>query len=134
MKINDKVIYTAVFLTPESQKRLLELFSPKFTKVFAHHSTIEFRPTNPDISLGEKCFLKITGYVCDDRAEAVLVENIFSQKKHPHITLSVREDTTPVYIDKMIEQVTIQPVDQEILLEGAVGYFNGVRDVVNLGI
>lgn len=128
MKILDKVIYTAVFLTSESQKKLLEQFPAMHTKVFAHHSTIEFRPQYPDIPLGEHYQLKVLGYVADEKAQAVIVENIYSKKKHPHITVSTRNDTPPVYVDEMIENCEIIPVD-DVVLDGVVGYFNGVEDV-----
>lgn len=129
MKIIDKVIYTAVFLTPESQQKLLEQFPAIHTKVFAHHSTIEFRPQNADIPLGEQYPLKVVGYIADEKAQAIIVENNYSKKQHPHITISTREDTAPVYVDEMILGGEIIPVN-DFVLDRIVGYFNGTDDVI----
>ncbi len=79
MKVQGKVIYTAVFLTPESQQQLLATYAAIFPNHFAHHSTIEFRPLSPAIPLGDKYSLIVTGSVADDKAQAVLVEYKFSK-------------------------------------------------------
>lgn len=96
-------MYTAYFVI--DKESLLSKFPPKHSRIFAHHSTIEFKPKNlENIKVGEKYNLKVIGRVWDDKGDALLVENFKSKNKYPHITISCVEGVPPVYSNEMIEK------------------------------
>ena len=114
---------------------LLGIFPPIHNRVFAHHSTIEYRPKDlSDIEIGKKYNLRIIGYVYDENSQAVLVENPKSTKEHPHITISCTDDVNPRHTADMIERSitygTVNPVEP-FEIEVVEGYFNGQEDVVS---
>ena len=71
------IIYSAIFLDEISHKKLLKFFPPIHEKVFAHHSTIEFKPKSVDFEIGEDVELIVLGEVSDEKCQTVLVENSF---------------------------------------------------------
>lgn len=128
-----KIIYTALFVKDVSD--LINRFPSKHQKVFAHHSTIAFRPESLDgLEIGKEYSIKIMGRVFDDKGDALLVENPKSKNQHPHITLSCAEGISPTYSSEMISRATENNtidyfVDEVKIIEG---YFDGDKDVVNL--
>ena len=68
-----KIIYTAFFV--KNKEELLSKFTPKHTKVFAHHATIEWKSqTLEGIEIGREVKLKVLGRVYDDKGDALIVE------------------------------------------------------------
>lgn len=125
----EKILYTGLFvLTP---KELIKKFPPKHGKVFAHHITISFKPKDLDgIELGKRVRVKVIGRVTDDKGDALLVENnLKSNFKHPHITLSCVEGVMPVYsnemIEKAIESNTVEYFEEPMTIETLEGYVSG---------
>lgn len=115
-------IYSAVFVNSDELK---SKYTPIHSKQFYHHSTIEFRPkTIKDLPIGEEVDLKITGRLTTDNFDILLVENKFTDKKNPHITLSVSEGLTPAQSNKEIEEHynKIQPLNDSV--KGYVGFFD----------
>ena len=128
-----KIVYTACFLA--NPQALLAVFPPIHKRVFAHHSTIEYRPNDlSDIEIGKKYTLRVIGYVYDENSQAVLVENPKSTKEYPHITISCTDDVNPRHttdmIDRAIEFGTVNQV-QPFEVEVIEGYFNGQEDVIS---
>ena len=128
-----KVIYTAIFV--KDIPSLLKSFEPKHKNIFAHHSTIAFRP--PDLSgieLGKECKIKIVGRVSDDKGDVLLVENNKSENKYPHITLSCVDGVAPKYSQELLEKTvvsnSVELFPEPIFVEGIEGYFDGVSDVI----
>lgn len=127
-----KIVYTACFVT--DPQTLLDMFPPMHNRVFAHHSTIEYRPKDlPDIEIGKKYNLRIIGYVYDENSQAVLVENLKSTKEYPHITISCTDNVNPRHTADMLGRAvahgTVNPVEP-FEIEVVEGYFNGQEDVV----
>ncbi len=126
-----KIVYTACFVT--DPKELLEIFPPLHERVFAHHSTIDYRPSDlSEIEIGKRYKLRVIGYVFDDNSQAVLVDNPKSKKPHPHITISCTYDVNPRHTGEMIERALahntinfLEPFEIEVV----EGYFNGARDI-----
>ena len=125
----EKILYTGFFvLTP---KDLIKKFPPKHTRIFAHHITISFKPKDLEgIELGKRVQVKIIGRVTDDKGDALLVENeLKSDFKHPHITLSCAEGVMPVYsnemIEKAIESGSVEYFKEPATVETMEGYVNG---------
>jgi len=128
------IIYTAEFV--KDKNSLVETFPPKHQKVYGHHSTIAFKPSNLDgIEVGKEFKMKIVGRVSDEKGDALLVENPKSNNQHPHITLSCAEKVSPVYsnemINKAIEMGTVEFLENPIEIDVIEGYFDGKKDVVN---
>lgn len=99
----NQIKYTALFVQDISD--LLKRFPPKHEKVFGHHSTIEFRPKNLDgIEIGKEFSIKIIGRAYDEIGDDLLVENLKSKNKYPHITISRTKDAPPLYSKQLFEQ------------------------------
>lgn len=91
----NKVIYTAVFLTPQSKstlKQMFESFVPDDWKWFGDHMTItlgQLSENDRNKYLGTEVELKINSMGYSDMAIAVGVDGFLSMNEHPHITLGV---------------------------------------------
>lgn len=101
--MDKNIWYTALYVI--DPQKLIKEFKPIHSKVFAHHSTIAFKPETLDgIELGKTQKLKIIGRAFDDKGDALLVENLKSKNKFPHITLSCAEGIDPVYSNELLEK------------------------------
>lgn len=114
--MNKNIKYTALFV--KDIQDLLKRFPPKHKNVFGHHSTIEFKPENLEgIEKGKEYSIKIIGRAYDEFGDDLLVENIKSKNKYPHITLSRGENAPPLYskilFEKAISSKTIEYFDNE---------------------
>lgn len=125
----EKILYTGFFvLTP---KELIKKFPPKHSRTFAHHITISFKPKDLEgIELGKRIQAKIIARVSDDKGDALLVENnLKSDFKHPHITLSCAMGVMPVYSNEMIEKAiaagNLEYFKEPVTVETLEGYVNG---------
>jgi hypothetical protein len=97
-----EIEYTALFV--DNPEKLLQMFPAKHTKIFAHHSTNWYKPTSVEgLEIGKKIILKIIGQAYDQKGFAVLVENVKSKNKFPHITISCSEGIPPVYSNELLE-------------------------------
>lgn len=114
---------------------MIAQFPPKHGKVFAHHSTIAFKPPTLDgVEVGKETPLNIIGRVSDEKGDALLVENLKSNNGHPHITLSCAEGVSPVYSNEMIEKAIaagqVNYFESPVTIDVTEGYFDGKADVV----
>jgi hypothetical protein len=97
--------YSAWFVT--DPEKLKKDFPPKHAKVFAHHSTIAFKPeSEAGLELGKRVSIKVLGRAFDDKGDALFVENPKSKMKFPHITLSCSPETDPVYSNELLERAS----------------------------
>ena len=128
-----QVVYTGLFVT--NQQELLSKFPPKHEKIFAHHMTIEFMPTNTsDLDIGKPQQLKILGRVSDDQGDALLVENTRSKQMYPHITLSCKEGISASYSNQLLQNAvrskSIEYFPEPIYIDVVEGFENGNKKVV----
>lgn len=101
--MSQDIKFTALFV--KRPQDLLKRFPPKHKKVFGDHSTIEFDPKNlENIEIGKKYPIKIIGRASDEFGDDLLVENIKSKNKYPHITLSRGENAPPLYSKILFEK------------------------------
>jgi len=127
------VYYTALFvLDPQT---LIKNFLPKHQNVYAHHSTIAFRPENLEgIEPGRKHKIKILGRTSDEKGDALLVENPKSKNEFPHITLSCASDVGPIYSNELLKQAvenkTIEYFRQDVFVDVVEGYETTDGEVV----
>lgn len=104
-------MYIAANLTPESIQKLKEKLPPKYSKVFYHHMTIAFNPSEEIFNkyknlIGEEIDLQVFESCHDDRAHAVLVDSDKSENEHPHITLSCIEEENAFYSNALLKNKT----------------------------
>ena len=128
-----KVIYTALFVKDTDQ--LLKNFPAKHPNVFAHHSTISFRPPNPDgVEISKEVKVRILARVSDEKGDALIIENDKSENLHPHITISCADNIPPRYSNEMIEEKirnnSIEYFEEPIEIEMVEGYFDGSEDII----
>jgi hypothetical protein len=99
----EAIEYTALFV--DNREDLLRMFPARHSSVFAHHSTIWYRPSSVEgLEIGRKLILKIIGHAADEKGFAVLVENGKSKNKYPYITISCAKDIPPVYSNELLEK------------------------------
>ncbi|MCX6754888.1 MAG: hypothetical protein NTU81_03625 [Candidatus Nomurabacteria bacterium] len=128
---NKEILCTALFVIDIN--RILEIFSPKHEAVFGDHSTIEFKPNNlNDINVGEIYDIKILGRATDEKGDALLVENIKSKNKFPHITLSCIKNLDPLYSNELLQKAfdngLIEYFEKPILIKVVEGYSDGLNE------
>ena len=124
------ILYTGLFV--EDSQLLLAMFPPIHEIKYAHHSTIQFKPPSLEgIEVGKKTKIKIIGRVFDEKGDVLLVQNIKSKNKFPHITLSCRKGTQPVYSNELLEKASnegwIQYFSDIIEIDSTEGYSDGSK-------
>ncbi len=129
----EDILYTAFFV--DDIEKLLQMFPAKHSKVFAHHSTNWFKPTDiSDLEVGKKSFLKIIGQAYDEKGFAVLVENNKSKFKFPHITISCSEDTAPFYSNELLEKASkdgsLEILEKPLFIEVTEGYLDFNKNTI----
>jgi hypothetical protein len=129
--MSQKIKFTALFVKDVAD--LLKRFPSKHNKVFGHHSTIVFEPENlDDIEIGKEYSIKILGRASDEFGDDLLVENIKSKNKYPHITISRAENAPPLYskilFEKAIASNTVEYFTNEEV-EVIEGYSDGKDDI-----
>ena len=121
-------MFVSAVLTPQSQRRLLEMVPSVHPIVYAHHVTLAFNP-EPDVleryrSLeGTRIKVPVTAVCVDDKAQAVLV-GVDSENEYPHITISVAEGVAPAYSNELLaaqhadmQHVNIFTLEADVVIE-----------------
>lgn len=103
--------YIAVILDEKSVKYLKEVIPPIHKKIFYHHMTIAYMPSDEIYEkfknrVGEQIELNIIGFCFDERGQVSLVTTDIQTEGTPHITLSCEENTKPVYSNMLIKNRT----------------------------
>lgn len=101
-------MYTAYVLTDESRTALLERFPPKYSKVIAHHVTVEFGVPK-DVDLPENAELKVVGEADSGDGLQALVVAVNGGYR--------REDGKIYHITWSLEPDSYKPVDSNALIE-----------------
>ncbi|MSU55266.1 MAG: hypothetical protein EXS46_01870 [Candidatus Taylorbacteria bacterium] len=133
--LSSHFIYSGVFLNEESRNKILQTFIPKFENIYADHLTIHFKPSEEQIKtlkLGDTVNLNVIGIAEDDRAQALIMQTDLSSNANPHITLSTRNDTKPVYSNELIEKSGFRKLDGSLTVTGVIGLFDGKQVVTKL--
>ena len=131
-------LYTAVFLTQESQWLLLNSFSPTHPEILADHATLAFNPSLKSLlhtKIGKRVKIKVINSVEDKNIQAavvVLPRGLSSDNQIPHITLSKEYLALSKDSNKLLDSKTYIPMkDKEMFLEGVIGV--AVRKVDDVG-
>ena len=102
MVSNNTIIYSGLFVNDING--LKARFKPLLKNEFYNHSTIEFKPNEIDNNLmGKIVELNILGRFANDKVDVLLVDNPYSSKKFPHITLSTAEGVNAHQSDYELE-------------------------------
>lgn len=148
-----ETIYTEIILTTASRLALLgwlfdEGIEP-LERIQCHHITIRYKPPNIDnLPVGQRVVLRVKGYTYNENIQAVAVEvktfylkttlirdpiEFFGiENKVPHITVSTDSKTSPVKSNELLEK-GVALIKDGPMLEGVVGYFNGVQHITEGG-
>jgi hypothetical protein len=115
--------YIAYNLTDKSRGEILANFPPKFSKVVAHHITLEFGVDDliPLPSIPQKA--EVIGYACNDKIECLVVRvdgqtRRNSDGKLLHITLSHSIEAKPVMSNELlmdVEYTSVTPLSIEVV-------------------
>lgn len=97
-----RIIYNAYVLTPDAQRKLMEIFPPKHNNTFYHHMTINFGVQKLPKNLGWISELTVIGYAEDDKGQAVVIQEARADGGVSHITLSCAEGVKPVYSNELL--------------------------------
>ena len=108
---------------------------PLLSKVYAHHMTMDFRPSAKvfkSTPLGKNVKLKVVGYASDGQVQALAVKplGVKSSNKVAHITIATDGVTSPVHSNALLEKGYVKyngPV-----LEAKVGYVD-TQDTTRYG-
>jgi len=106
-----KVLYTALILDPASHTAVQKWFEqvsgePLLDTVFAHHITIQFKPSESqvaDIEVGSKASVKVVGWASDDKIQVVVVSGLTVASGVPHVTLATAPGTSPAYAKQLLQ-------------------------------
>lgn len=120
------VVYVGVFLSTDSREKLLYLVAPAHEAVFAHHVTVQFKPTAEQLAqykVPERVEFQAIGMVADERGQAVLVRGVSSANENPHITISCAKGTKPAYSNELFKKAEITLFAKPINLVGTLDTF-----------
>jgi hypothetical protein len=112
-------------LNRESRRKLKKAVKPRHSVVHLHHMTVAYKPSIRQyvyiMALLQEPELKmqVKGWAADRFGQAVLVNGI-SLNKHPHVTISTRKKTGPVYSNELLKKSTIRPCWEKLVLTGKV--------------
>jgi hypothetical protein len=122
-----EIKFTALFV--KDKKDLLKRFPPKHENVFADHSTIEFKPQNLEkIEIGKEYSIKIIGRAYDQYGDDLLVENLKSKNKYPHITIS-RTQNAPALYSNLLFQKSVKEKTMEYFANEEVVVIEGHKTI-----
>ena len=108
--------YAAFELSDKSRANLLSLFQPRFSKVIAHHVTIEFDLTSEKFdrlkhAAGPNTIVRAYGYAKGDGIECVAVaignETDRADGSFYHVTISLDPPHKPVESNKLKDKVVL---------------------------
>jgi hypothetical protein len=122
------VYYVAVFF---EEKKLMDMFKPVHENLFYHHSTIDSEDITDQLDIGKKVKIRIVGRLTTKKVDVLLVQNQYSKRKYPHITLSTAKGVKPAESNTEIENNLdkIKYIKTKgLFIWGHIGYFgdNGV--------
>lgn len=121
-----KVVYIGIFVP---KAKLAEMIPPAFEKVQCDHVTLAFSPTPEEVEtfrpmIGKEVEISVQETVWDDKCQAVRVEvPVQCRNPIPHITISHRADTKPVYSNELLANKSANKVPMGIKITGVIDFF-----------
>lgn len=107
-----KVLYTALILDKASHSAVQKWFEQVsgealLDTVFAHHITIQFKPTEDQVSatdIGAEASVRVVGWASDDKAQVVVVSGLNVISGLPHVTVATAKGVAPAYSKQLIQK------------------------------
>ena len=121
------VVYTAVFLTPHSQWKLVSTIVPSHLTIRADHITLAFEPGKKSClaaNIGSRVTVRVTGSVDNGQIQVATVElphTVVCKNSHPHVTVSAEENVSFKLANDMLQRQRSKPLHQTLELEGIIG-------------
>lgn len=122
------VVYSAVFLTPESRTELIARIKPSLANVIAHHVTLKFKPSQADVDaleMGRVVEMTVIGIAASDDVQAVVVAlpaDLICSNVYPHVTVSTAPYISPKYSNSLLISHGYTLIDP-FVIRGTVGVF-----------
>ena len=116
-----------MFLTPESQWKLVSAVAPTHPKISAHHVTLVFEPGKEscvNANIDSRVTLCVTGTIDNGQVQVATVElprGLTCQNTVPHITVSAEDNVSFKAANELLQRQRPKPIYQTIELEGIVG-------------
>ena len=117
-----KVIYSGIFLTPESKTQIQKQFPARHSNEKYHHITLCYKPTGRQVkklNIGQYVDIKVIGHYQDEKMDGLLVSTKFGIG---HITMSVVNGVSPKEINNILEE-QYNKLDDIIHLTGIIGLY-----------
>lgn len=133
-----KNTYTALFLTKEAAKALLEAFPPRHRNVFTDHVTLTYAPNTDSLvglPIGKNCKIYVSQIISDNKSQVARVtfmddtniQDFMKNSQTAHITMSTAVNVPTSrssvllndYKETGIDQIVVMTAD--IILDGIVG-------------
>ena len=124
-----KAVYVGVFLTTESQWKLLSEFGPTHPMLHSSHVTLHHESSKSELlalqnKVGKKVQLKVTGSFFTDKVQGVAVQlprGVLSQNKNPHVTISTNEGVPPSHSNTFLSSQLPMSLREPFVLVGTIG-------------
>jgi len=116
-----KALYSAYVLSTPSRERLLGIFPPKYSKLIAHHITVQFGNVTAE-SIPVKAEVNVIGYADSGDGIEALVVSVDGSSARPdgslyHITWSLQGDYKPVDSNYIIKKHGFLNLDIPITID-----------------
>jgi len=106
-----KILYTALILDNASHTTVQEWFKQVsgeslLNNILAHHITIQFKPTEDQVSavgIGTEASVNVVGWVSDEKAQVVVVSGLTVSSGTPHITVATASGVLPEYSKQLLQ-------------------------------
>lgn len=125
-KVEQLILYSALYLDDESRDKLLYHYPAAYKKVFADHMTIMFQPTMKHLAtlpIGEPFRVIPNGHYCRgvQMVSVMGVDESITPTVYPHVTISTQQNIPPRDATEALESCDCATVPVEIILSGVVG-------------
>lgn len=116
-----KPLYSAYLLSQTGRKTLMDIFKPKYSRVVAHHVTVQFGNVTED-SVPDAADIEVVGYIDSGDGLEALVVSVNGAVDRPdgsvyHITWSLQNGYKPVDSNKVIKKYGYEYLVEPISIE-----------------
>jgi hypothetical protein len=124
----EEIEYLGIFLTPQSKAKLRRLIPAAFNQKSGDHITVVHGPDEDQLlkfsaSIGKKVVLTATHVMENDRVQAIRIKDVWTERGHPHITISWAEGASPIESNALVAEQQGMPIQPWVQLEGIYDVF-----------
>lgn len=116
-----KPLYSAYLLSQTGRKTLMDIFKPKYSRIVAHHVTVQFGNVTEN-SVPDAADIEVVGYIDSGDGLEALVVSVNGAVDRPdgsvyHITWSLQNGYKPVDSNKVIKKYGYEYLVEPISIE-----------------